>query len=207
MPQFTNWLTRLLSEGASLQDAAPALPPHERPAVERVLRRTFEEDALDVAGPPVSFDAIAALEAAEATAWACWSLVSGEDDVSPIRMNATPRSPASHLSVDVLFRFLPGILHRAQLRDPQGKLTLALDGLLRRWPLSGVLAGLDGSPTTALDFGGHPGLQLLYAERLIEAGQPGWVPTDESARAWAEHVYRERGKPLPEIIAKEIHDG
>ncbi len=171
-----------------------------------MLRRVFEVNALDVAGPPIAFDAVAALEAAEATAWACWSHVSGEK-ADRVRMKTAARSASSHLSADVTLLFLPGILQRARLRDPQGPLIAALEVLLRSWPLSGVLAGLDGRPLTAPSFGGHPGLQLLYAERLVDDAQPGWAPTDEAARAWAEHVFRERGKPMPAIIAEETHDG
>ena len=49
-------------------------------------------------------------------------------------------------------------------------------------------------------FGGHPGLQLLYAERLAGVGRPGWVPPSGPAREWVERVHSERGRPLPAAI-------
>ena len=69
--------------------------------------------------------------------------------------------------------------------------------MLARWPLSGVLADLPGPPTAALDFGGHPGLQLLYAERLVGRERPAWVPPGGPARERAELVFRGRGRSLP----------
>jgi len=68
---------------------------------------------------------------------------------------------------------------------------------------SGVLADLDGTPATPPEFGGHPGLQLLYAERLAETGRAGWVPATGPAREWVERVYQERGKLMPAVSKEE----
>lgn len=206
MPQFTDWLSQLLEQGVSAQTDPPTLPAHERPAVGNVLNQAFDLNALDVAGPPIPFDRDAAINAAEVFAWSCWYLVSGEFFIANLRMRANLNTPAHHLSVDVAFRFLPSLLHRAKARDRDGELVRELDRLARAWPLSGVLVDLGSQPQSPLDFGGHSGLQMLYAERLIETGQPGWIPTGESARDWVEHIFRERGKPLPATIAKEHDD-
>src|SRR5438477_435299 len=77
---------------------------------------------------------------------------------------------------------------RATLRDPGVTLAAELERVFRAWPLSGVLADLDAEPTTDPAFGGHPGLQLLYAERLVRTGRPGWVPKAGPAREWVERV-------------------
>ncbi len=192
MPPFHDWLDRVLAAGESVQDAPPRLAPAERPAVEARLRTAFESHALDVAGSPVAFDPAAALGAAQTLAWACWSLVGEGVDEPPALTLAT--GPAAHLSADVVLRFLPSVRRRARARDPNGALATELDSVLRAWPLSGVLADLDGAPTAALDFGDHPGLQLLYAERLAATGRAGWVPHAGSARAWVERVFAARGR-------------
>ena len=61
MPPFPEWLSRVLSGGESVQEAPPALAASERGEVERLLRETFDVLALDVPGPPVPFDADAAV--------------------------------------------------------------------------------------------------------------------------------------------------
>jgi hypothetical protein len=206
MPQFLDWITRVLTCGESVQDGPPSLPTGERPAVEQFLRHILEERTFDIAGPPISFDPVIAIGAAELLARACWLLVSGEGGPRELVTDIRPSSSSTHLAADITLRFLPAVYRRANLRQPEGALTIELDRILRMWPLSGVLANLDGKPSTKLDFEGHPGLQLLYAERLIETGQPGWVPQSEPTRSWVERVFRERGKPLPAYVAEE-NDG
>ena len=89
------------------------------------------------------------------------------------------------------------------MSQPAGVLVIGLERLLREWPLSGVLADLEGGPTTSINFGEHQGLQLLYAERLVETDRPDWVPTTGPAREWVERVYHERGKPVPAQLRPE----
>ena len=201
MTPFLDWLDRVLTAGESVQDAPPHLAPAERPAVEARLRAAFELHALDVAGPPLAFDPRAALGAAEVLASACWGLV-GEDEPLALALGIAP-SPAAHLSADVLFRFLPSVHRRTRGREPDGALAAELARLLRAWPLSGVLADLDGAPAAPPDFGGHAGLQMLYAERLALTRRAGWLPADGPARAWAERVFAERGLTVPAELTKE----
>ncbi len=194
MPPFRDWLARVLADGASVQDEPPAIPADRGPILAD-LSAAFERHALDVAWPPLPFDPDAGLGAAVALARACWLLVAGEGE--PPTLKADARTAAAHLSADVCLRFLPAVLRRARARHAEGEPAASLDRLLRTWPLSGVIADLDGELTTPPDFGGHPGLQLLYAERLVATGRPGWVPTGGPAREWAERVFAERGRPLP----------
>lgn len=198
MTSFRDWLSRLLREGESIQESRPALSSFEEPGVVAELREAFDRHALDIAGPPVPFDESAARGAALTVAEACWHLVSaeGEEPVS-LKLEAEPGSPAAHLSADVTLRFLPAVYRRSRARFAQGPLTRELERIFREWPLSGVLADLDGRPTTPPEFGGHPGLQLLYAERLVRFNRPGWLPGNGAAREWAERVYQERNKPMP----------
>jgi hypothetical protein len=204
MPPFADWLTRVLTRGESVQEALPALTPDERPGVLAVLRAAFDDHALDVAGPPIAFEPGVSLAAAVVLARACWLLV-GADEKEPAALpfQAEPVSPAAHLSADVTLRFLPAVHRRAKVRSDTEPLAAAVETLLRAWPLSGVLADLDGEPTTPPEFGGHPGLQLVYAERLLATGRAGWVPTTGPAREWVERVYSERGKPVPALPKEE----
>lgn len=201
MPPFRDWLARVLADGESVQEEPPVLRDAERPPVIADLRAAFERHALDVAGPPVAFDPAAAVGAAVVLARACWQLVGGDPEA--IDVGVKPAAAAAHLSADVTLRFLPVVYRRARARITDGEPTTALDRLLRAWPLSGVLADLDGEPTTPPDFDGHPGLQLLYAERLVATGRVGWVPKAGPARAHVERVFAERGRPLPEVPARE----
>lgn len=201
MSPFRAWLARVLADGESVQDAPPDLPTAERAAVTGDLRAAFDRHALDVAGPPVAFDAAAAVGGAIVLARACWQLVGG--DPEPLDVGANPATASAHLSTDVTLRFLSVVFRRARARSVEGEPAVGLDRLLRVWPLSGVLADLDGEPITPPDFDGHPGLQLLYAERLVVTARAGWVPHTGPARARAERVFAERGRPLPEDVARE----
>ncbi|MCE9560701.1 MAG: hypothetical protein K8U57_01475 [Planctomycetes bacterium] len=203
MPTFQDWLKRLLTHGESVQDTPPS-PITGSAAEESLLRAAFITHSLDIAGPALTFDAAAACGAAKVLAQACWFLVGGTDERVTLSLTSE-QSPAAHLSADVTLRFLRAVYRRARFREPDGELTRQLDALLRAWPLSGVLADLDGSPTTTPEFGNHPGLQLLYAERLAGTGRAGWVPVSGSAREYAERVHQELGKPLPALPTEEAH--
>lgn len=201
MPSFRDWLAHVLTDGKSVQAEPPTLSDAERTAVVADLRAAFERHALDVAGPPVAFDPITAVGAAVVVARACWQLVGG--DAEALDVGAKPNTASAHLTADLTLRFLPVVHRRARARRAEGELTLALERLLRAWPLSGVFADLDGEPTTPPDFDDHPGLQLLYAERLVGTARAGWVPRSGSARARAERVFADHGRPLREVPARE----
>jgi hypothetical protein len=201
MPTFPEWLDRLLADGAAVMDGPPECPAAAADAARTVLRRAYAAHALGVAGPPLPFDADIALSAAEQVAQACWRLVAGGPGRA--RPLGEPTTPAAHLSADLTLRLLPAVHRRARLRAEDDPLATELAGLLRRWPLSGVLADLTEPPAGGLDFGGHAGLQLLYAERLVGHEKPGWLPAAGPARERVELVYRERGRPLPVALQPE----
>lgn len=194
MTAFPHWLARVLDHGESVLDRRPEPSAADRGEAGQVLADAFRRHALGVAGPPLAFAEPVAVAAAVVLASACWRLVSGEE--VPVVMPVAPTSAADHLSADAVFRFLPTVYRRAKARTDAALIT-GVETVLRRWPLSGVLAELDGEPAAALDFFGHPGLQLLYAERLTAAARPGWVPPAGPAREWAERVFADRGRPLP----------
>ncbi len=198
MPVFADWLSRLLHDGESVQSAPPAMSAGDRSVVEDALREAFAAYALDVAGPPVPFDAEVAVAAAVALVEGCWRLVGERADAPPPADRlGRPRSPAAHLSADLTLRFLPAVYRRARPRGDDDPLARWSEAILRRWPLSGVLAGLPDGPAAPPDFHGHPGLALLYAERLADHPHPAWVPPPGPARDQVDRVFAGRGKPVP----------
>jgi hypothetical protein len=175
------FLQQLFETGEVVLRDRPGSPPDEEVAVRQILGTAFDNHRLSVAGPLLSFDADSAFAAARLLTDACWFLVShGEPDSEVQRSLVMPRPPTSaqqHLSADLLFRYLPLVHRRARASAPDDVLTRLLTDLLRQWPLSGVLADVADEPTTPLQFNDHPGLLLLYAERLLHNDRPAWRPT------------------------------
>jgi MoxR-vWA-beta-propeller ternary system domain bpX4 len=184
MAAFSDFLIQLLDQGKVVFRSAK--PPQDRPT-ERdaaTLADAFATFALSVAGPPIAFDARTACEAAELVRRASWALVSREERVDDLKrrlvMSATPNTPGQHLSADLLLRYLPQILRRVRGLDPTDPLIDILADVLRRWPLSGVLSDVEEGPLGPTDFGGHPGLLILYSERLTADDRPAWRPEPTS---------------------------
>lgn len=168
----------------------------ERPAVQRLLADVHARRVLDLAGPSPRLEVETALAAAQVLADACWFLLTRDeppDEVERALRMPTPGSASEHFSADHCLRYLPVVHGRAVALCPDDILTRILSDILRKCPLSGVLARVSAPPTTPLDFEGHPGLQLLYAERLANHLRPLWVPQEGEARQWVERILEERG--------------
>ncbi len=169
MAAFQDFLTQLLDHGQIVFRSAKA--PQDGPTEQdmAVLAEAFDTFALSVAGAPIAFDPPTACEAAELVRQSGWALVHREDRLADLKrrlkMTGPPRTASQHLSADLMLRYLPQILKRARGLDPSDPLIELLGGILRRWPLSGVLSDVEESPLIALDLGEHPGLLLLYVER------------------------------------------
>lgn len=200
MAAFVDFLDRLLKEGTVVLRAQPVVEEKERRPAERFLAAAFEEHRLDVAGPPIAFDAASALAAAEWLWLACWFLLHRGDAPDEMEKNlpplAPPESAAQHLSTDLPLRFAAQVHRRAKRLDPADILTKRLEEVLRSHPLSGVLADIEEGPLTPLRLGEHAGLYLLYAERLAENVRPAWVP-EGPALAYVEMVFAECGLSVP----------
>jgi MoxR-vWA-beta-propeller ternary system domain bpX4 len=200
MSAFLEFLNGLLAEGAVRLCGRPVLQAGERARAAERLATAFAGYRLDVAGPPVPFDAEAALAAAERLGLACWFLLRRTEPpgelVKCLTLPEPPRSAAEHLSADLVLRFLPQVHRRARALAPDDVLTGWLARLLRQWPLTGVLSDVEEGPATAVELDGHPGLLLLYAERLAVNLRPAWVPRGP-ALGYVELVFAERGLPVP----------
>jgi hypothetical protein len=179
---FAEFLQRLFQDGDVVFPERPH-PADEHPQARAVLEQAYATYQLDVAGPPLPFDAATALAAAELTCWACWFLFDRNQPENAVeervRMPGVPCLPAQHLSADLVLRYLPQVYRRARARAPDDRLTALLAAILRQWPLSGVLSDVTDPPLTPPEFGGHPGLMLLYAERLARHEKSAWKPQGE----------------------------
>ena len=198
MAAFTHWLTSVLTEGHSTLTAAPALTPAERPAVERLLRAAYARLQCEVAGPPIPFDLDLAVRIARLLADACWHLAALPPETPlPSHTLATPASASEHFTGDLLLRFLVSVRKRATLRGPADPLANWCKSFLRAWPLSGVSMHCRDGPTTPLTFDGHPGLAMLYAERLAAHPEPEWVPPSGAVSDAVERAFAELGRVIP----------
>ncbi len=195
MPAFATFIRVLLEEGSARLSEPPRLHPGEQAATLAVLGDAHRDHQLDIAGPGLPFVPAVALKTAQWTAWACWFLVHRDDAPASLEralpLFAPGPGPAEHATADVLLRLLPQVHRRARAASPQDPLTHRLAELLRRWPLSGVLADLDEPPLSPVDLGGHPGLLLLYAERLALRPRPAWR-VEGPARDSIDLVFSER---------------
>jgi AcrR family transcriptional regulator len=207
MAEFTDLVRRLLDEGSVRLRQPPLLHPDEHEPVLELLSGHFRRHQFDVMGDPIPFAPAVSLRAVELLTWSCWFLLNRSEPAHEIERRlptlAPARSAAEHLSADLIFRFLPQVHRRARAGNPTDPLTVRLGETLRRWPLSGVLADLDDPPLVPIDFD-HPGLRLLYAERLAErscSAQTVWMPEGPTFE-YVELVFSERKLPLllPERI-------
>jgi hypothetical protein len=199
MRGFAEFVRGVVEEGCARLREPPRLASDEREEALALLAAAYRDHRLSVAGPPIDFAPEPALAACAVTAWACWFLVHRDEPAAEAEralvLPPPPRTPAEHLSTDVTFRFLPAVHRRARALEPRDVLTTRLEELFRIWPLSGVLSDLDEGPA-AVDFAGHRGLCLLYAERLAANPRPGWVVQGE-VREYVELVFAETGRGLP----------
>lgn len=208
------FVTGLLERGeATLAD--PPSPERARaplaPEVAALVAGAFDRHALDVAGPRIAFDLGFARRAAEIVELACWLLVrpAAPRNVLGVAGDAlgTPRTASEHLSADLFLRYLPTIQRRARSLDANDPLGHEVALILRRFPLSGVLAGLADGPLEALDLGGHAGLALLYGERLaaLEDGRAAplaWTPPEGPVGDALELVLQDLGREGSPLLAR-----
>ena len=210
MTAFHEFLTQLFDQGRIVFRAAP----RDRPSASAlaVLAEAFEIHSLAVAGCRIAFDAEIACVAAEFVRQASWALVNRDERVSGLAkrmtMRGAPQTPSQHLSCDLTMRYLPQVLRRARGLDPSDPLVAEIANLLRAWPLSGVLSDVAEGPLVPPRFSAHPGLMLLYAERLIGNDRLCWRPT-RNGPSWEyyELVLQEHGRAAPAADEREVPGG
>jgi hypothetical protein len=209
MPSLAAFLERLLRDGEVVLREKPRVARRPEPEAREFLERAYAEYRLEVASPLIDFDAGAALAAGELVRQACWFLVNRDEPAAELMkclvLPGTPTTPAQHLSADLVLRFLPQVHRRARSLAPDDQLPGLLAEVLRRWPLTGVLAEVEDGPLTPVDFAGHPGLLLLYAERLAQNERPAWMPGG-AAREYVELVFAGLGKEVRSAAEGEARE-
>lgn len=137
-----------------------------------LLQRAYADDAVHQPAPVPAFEAEAALWAARYLYRAVQLTVVRELDDTAVRVWLRqfpgPATPEAHYSVDLLLRHLPDLLRLCQGLAPADALVQHLQATLQYWPLSAVGAKLSELPDPAPILA-HPGLRLLYADRLLAA--------------------------------------
>jgi hypothetical protein len=193
---FHVFLNELLKEGKIVFRSARAPRDPISPPAVTLLAEAFRIHSAAVAGPPIAFDSETASASAECLRQSSWALVNHDERIADLRkrlnMPISPRTPSQHLSADLTFRYLPQVLRRARGLNPDDPLVECVANLLRRWPLSGVLSDVVEGPIERIELGSHPGLLLLYAERLTRNDRSSWRP-ERSTLAW-EYYQLARGE-------------
>lgn len=199
MSALASFFEHLFASGEARLTGRPEL--NGRPEVERVLKQAFNEYRLEVAGPLIEFDSEAGIAAAYYTALACWLAVSHDERPEQIKamlkLPAIRATPQAALAVDLTLRYSTTVHRRARAQNSEDVLATLLGETLRRWPLTGVLSDVAEPPTGDLTFAGHPGLELLYAERLVDSYRPAWLPAEGKLRETVEMIYSQKGRPWP----------
>lgn len=192
-------LRRLFDDGRLLLTERPGREAKYDRAATAIIEDAFARHALAVAGPSLGWQPTLGFAAVRVFEWATWMLfdlaVPREEMQQLLKLPRSPRSAEEHLSVDLTFQYLSTVLRRARASGGGDGLADTVADVLRHCPLSGVLADLPDGPAAPLDFAGHPGLQLLYAERLAEHFSPGWVPAAMD-RTYVELVWSEQGRDV-----------
>ncbi len=200
MSALTEFVRCLLDQGEAILKGRPDSSQRQQEAATAYLREAFANYRLEIAGPLLEFDAATAVAASQLLWHACWFLVNRSEPKEVLEqrlvMPKRPTTAAQHLSADLVLRYLPQVHRRARALTPGDVLVSLLGQVLRQWPLSGVLSEVDEEPTTDLDFGGHPGLMLLYAERLAGKEKPKWLPRGQALET-VQLVFHEMNKEGP----------
>ncbi|WP_435005528.1 hypothetical protein P12x_003371 [Tundrisphaera lichenicola] len=207
MSSLGDFLRGLLKDGQVVFRERPIPSAKERPEALAVLESAFADHRLDLAGPSIEFDGDSALLASEFVRQACWFLIDRSEPVELVErvliLPARPSRESEHLSADLTLRFLPQVLRRARSIAPGDRLGEILGEVLRGWPLSGVLSDVEGPPDDLGSLGSHPGLLMLYAERLADHEKPGWMPSG-LALDYVEMIYERLGKARPAALRDRV---
>lgn len=164
------FIQSLLGEGEVTVTPFTGAPLEIAPDVLDALREWEAAARWELSGDVPSLDPTALRWAAIQFYRACQLLVCR--DVPPEVIFRTledpcpaPRGPAADFSVDLLFRFLPGLADLARRMAPVDTLVQALEGVARAWPLSSVGIRLEKLPGLET-FSGCPALWRLYVDRV-----------------------------------------
>lgn len=181
---------------------APTVPAMELAQV--ALRQLDEAVRLDRPEELPELDMDAAIWATQQLL-ALWIALMDPNDP---RVAPTPtcpsdmQQPATHFSVDLVFRHLPYVTGRADSLQANDTHRQTLRELAETWPLSSV--GIDGiTPTGVATLLAHDGLRRTYVERILRRRDAS-RQQDENVRRAVAAIMAEHRAFATEVLA--VHD-
>ena len=161
---FESGLVRVAREPATESD---------RTAIEPWLTQIEAQDRLNLPGEPPPFDPSSAAWAAGMVYLGAQLLANRDASEQTVRgelaHSGPDRTPATHYSVDLVFRFLPDLIALARRVSPGDPLVESLMEMIGPWPLSSV--GLTGAASGNVEpILAHPCLRQLYVDRILARG-------------------------------------
>lgn len=142
--------------------------------VAQFLESEYHQECYEYPGNAPEFDKGAAIWAAELVHVAAQLLLNRQQTMDEIDESLQAYSgelnASAHLSADLSLRFLPRIIDKLQLIDPEDELVSKLDGILSQWPYSAI--GRIKEAQVDLDLIiTDQNLLSLYADRVLEKGR------------------------------------
>ncbi len=196
MANLALFLDRLFREG-TLRVEADRLTSDA--GVRQVLERAFDVFTLDLAGPRLECDFALSAHAGKILYELAWYFTHPAEDgraaESRFRWEIANATIAQHVSVDLVFRYLPTLYRRVRAIHARDFLTPVIENLLRSWPLSGVLSEVAEPPLHQFDFSQHLGVAWWYAERWAKLAKPSWLP-EGNLQERAELVWQAIGRDV-----------
>lgn len=169
---LSDFLTELSKEGVAVVVTDAEISPGAD--WQHVIRHWDAQHRAELAFDPPALSLPAAEWAALRLYRGCQALVCRDMPPQDVNRFLTvpcpePHSPSADYSVDLVFRFLPDLIHLARRIEQNDPLIVELLALAKAWPLSSV--GIEGvgevDPESFLQ---NPSLRQLYADRILATG-------------------------------------
>lgn len=169
---FLKMLLNLRQEEIMLYDNLFQISAKEEAEVSYFLELEYQEEKSNYPYSAPNFHPKAALWAAKTTYFAA-QLILYRDNQPEELNDLLPQftgdiSPEAFLSADLCLRFLPSILNKLKIIDPEDPLIDILEQHLTQWHYSAVGYPLDYSIIDFSDIEKNPCLYQLYIDRIIE---------------------------------------
>lgn len=165
---FLTFLQELRFETVHLSYQWQPLEPLERGQALAYLEEIYHQESLDFPHQAPPFDAEAAIWAAELLYHAAQAILNRKatlEELTPLFEGyGGEKTAGAILSVDLCLRFVPDLLEKLKLINPDDGLILLLELQLEQWPYSAVGYATQGLPQQELD---NPCVCQLYVDRII----------------------------------------
>ena len=168
---FSDFIQSVTLEGRAIVPPPDKVSPQALERAARCLQAIEEQVRLEMPRDPPDFDVDAALWAALMFFRACQFATFRDIDGQTVQTELNKlcpgdESPAKHYSVDLMFRFLPRLLHFSKSASEGDVLNECLLKIAARWPLSSV--GVEGiEPKGVNILCQDASLLAFYVDRIL----------------------------------------